>query len=111
MKRQCPAVIGVGRTTFGEHYEREPEKLGEEAVLKALDSAGMERRDLDACYCSDYFLEITNKIGIEEGFLSELLELHIPMERMRSFSSALLNTVKQFNLAPIGLSSWLERRK
>jgi len=92
MKRQCPAVIGVGRTTFGEHYEREPEKLGEEAVLKALDSAGMERRDLDACYCADYFLEITNKIGIAEGFLSELLELHIPMERMRSFSSALLNS-------------------
>ncbi len=91
MEHQCPAIIGVGRTAFGEHYEREPEKLGEEAVLKALDSAGMERRDLDACYCSDYFLEITNKIGISEGFLSELLELHIPMERMRSFSSALLN--------------------
>jgi len=90
-KHRCPAIIGVGRTKFGEHYEKAPEKLGEEAVLKALDSAGIERKDLDACYSSDYFLQITNKIGIEEGFLSELLELHIPMERMRSFSSALLN--------------------
>jgi acetyl-CoA C-acetyltransferase len=91
MKRQCPAIIGVGRTKFGEHYEIDPEKLVEEAGLKALGSAGVERKKLDACYFSDYFLQITNKIGIEEGFLSELLELHVPMEKMRSFSSALLN--------------------
>ena len=88
---EYPAVIGIGRTKFGEHYEKEPEKLVEEAGLKALDSARIERRDLDACYFSDYFLSITNKIGIEEGFMSELLELNIPMEVTRSFSSALFN--------------------
>ncbi|MCW4001630.1 MAG: hypothetical protein NWE97_00360 [Candidatus Bathyarchaeota archaeon] len=91
MDQRRPAIIGVGRTKFGEHYERAPEKMVEEAGLQALDSAGVERKDLDACYFSDYFLQITNKIGIEEGFLSELLELHIPMEKVRSFSSALLN--------------------
>jgi len=91
MKHRCPAIIGVGRTKFGEHYEKAPEKLVEEAGLKALDSAEVERKDLDACYFSDYFLQLTNKIGIEEGFLSELLELHVPMEKTRSFSSALLN--------------------
>jgi len=91
MKPPCPAIIGVGRTKFGEHYEKAPEKLMEEAGLKALDSAEVERKDLDACYFSDYFLQLTNKIGIEEGFLSELLELHVPMEKTRSFSSALLN--------------------
>ena len=91
MKRRRPAIIGVGRTRFGEDYERGPEKLVEEAGLQALDSAGVKRKDLDACYFSDYFLQITNKIGIEEGFQSELLELHVPMEKMRSFSSALLN--------------------
>jgi acetyl-CoA C-acetyltransferase len=86
-----PAIIGVGRTTFGEHYERDPESLIEEAGLQALDSAGVTRKDLDACYLSDYFLQVTNKIGLEEGFFSELLELHVPMEKTRSFSSALLN--------------------
>ncbi len=91
MTRSCPAIIGVGRTKFGEHYEREPEKLIEEAWLKASVSAELERKDLDAGYLADYFLPITNKIGIEEGFLSELTELHIPMEKTRSFSSALLN--------------------
>lgn len=91
MGQTCPVIIGVGRTKFGEHYEREPEKLIEEAWLKASESAGIERKNLDAGYFADYFLQITNKIGIEEGFLSELTELHMPMEKTRSFSSALLS--------------------
>jgi acetyl-CoA C-acetyltransferase len=91
MKARCPAIISVGRTQFGEHYEREPEGLVEEAGLAALDSAKTERDDLDACFFADYFLPITNKIGLEEGFLSELLELNIPMEIARSFSSTLSN--------------------
>jgi len=86
-----PAIVSVGRTRFGEHYEKEPEKLIEEAWLKASVDAGIERRSLEACYLSDYFLPITNKLGLEEGFLSELTELHVPMEVTRSFSSALSN--------------------
>jgi len=102
-----PVIIGVGRTKFGEHYEKEPEKLVEEAGIKALDSAGIERKDLDACFFSDYFLPLTNKIGLEEGFLSELLELHIPMEATRSFSSAFLNACNaiqagRYNLVLVG---------
>ncbi|MGB9676283.1 MAG: thiolase C-terminal domain-containing protein [Candidatus Bathyarchaeales archaeon] len=86
-----PAIVAVGRTKFGEHYEKEPEKLIEEAWLRASEDAGIERKDLEACYLSDYFLPITNKLGLEEGFLSELTELHVPMEVTRSFSSALSN--------------------
>lgn len=86
-----PAIIAVGRTKFGEHYEKEPEKLIEEAWIKASMEAEMDRRSLEACYLSDYFLPITNKLGLEEGFLSELTELHVPMEVTRSFSSAFSN--------------------
>jgi acetyl-CoA C-acetyltransferase len=89
--RNRPAIIAVGRTKFGEHYEKEPEKLIEESWLKASKDANVERKDLEACYLSDYFLPITNKLGLEEGFLSELTELHVPMEVTRSFSSALSN--------------------
>jgi len=74
-----PAIVAAGRTKFGEHYEKEPEKLIEEAWLKASVEADIERKDLEACYLSDYFLPITNKLGLEEGFLSELTELHVPM--------------------------------
>ncbi|MEM2136591.1 MAG: thiolase family protein [Candidatus Methanomethylicia archaeon] len=83
-----PIIIGCGRTSFGEHYERNPEELIEQAGLKALENAGIERRDLDAVIVSNYFLQVTNKIGLEEGFMSEFLDLNIPMEATRSFSSA-----------------------
>jgi len=85
-----PAIVAVGRTKFGEHYGKEPEKLIEEAWLAASRESNLERRDLEACYMSDCFLPITNKLGLEEGFLSELTELHVPMEVTRSVSAALL---------------------
>lgn len=84
-----PAIVAVGRTKFGEHYGKEPEKLIEEAWLAASNECNLERKDLQACYMSDCFLPITNKLGLEEGFLSELTELHVPMEITRSFSAAL----------------------
>jgi acetyl-CoA C-acetyltransferase len=85
-----PAIVAVGRTKFGEHYGKEPEKLIEEAWLAASKECNIERKDLQACYMSDCFLPITNKLGLEEGFLSELTELHVPMEVTRSFSAALM---------------------
>lgn len=102
-----PAIIGVGRTKFGEHYEKSPENLVEEAWLKASDDAGIERKDLEAGFFSDYFLPITNKIGLEEGFLSELSELHIHMEITRSFSSALMHACSaiqsgRYNMVLVG---------
>jgi len=102
-----PAIIAVGRTKFGEHYEKEPEKLIEESWLKASKDANIERKDLEACYLSDYFLPITNKLGLEEGFLSELTELHVPMEVTRSFSSGLLNACNaiqagKYNIVLVG---------
>jgi len=103
LHQTCPAIIGIGRTKFGEHYEKEPEKLIEEAWLKASQSAGLERKNLDAAYIADYFLTLTNKIGLEEGFLSELTELHVPMEKTRSFSSALLNACNAIQAGKYGV--------
>ncbi|MEM1538743.1 MAG: hypothetical protein QXK12_08325 [Candidatus Nezhaarchaeales archaeon] len=102
-----PAIIGVGRTKFGEHYDKDPEALIEEAGLEALDSAGLERRHIECCFFSNYFLQLTNKVGLEEGFMSELLELHVPMENSRSFSSALFNAYHalmsgRFKIALVG---------
>ncbi len=85
-----PAIIAVGRTKFGEHYGKEPEKLIEEAWLAASKECNIERKNLEACYISDCFLPITNKFGLAEGFLSELTGLHVPMEETRSVSAALL---------------------
>lgn len=102
-----PVIVAAGRTKFGEHYEKQPERLIEEAWLKASEEARLERRDLEACYLSDYFLPITNKLGLEEGFLSELTELHVPMDVVRSFSSAFFNACNaiqagKYNLVLVG---------
>jgi len=102
-----PVIVGAGRTSFGEHYEENPEELIEEAGLRALEAAGIERKDLDAVFIADYFLQVTNKIGLEEGFISELLEINVPMETLRSFSSALsyaCNAIEagRFNVVLVG---------
>ena len=89
MQNNRPVIVAVGRTKFGEHYGKKPEKLIEEAWLTASNECNLERKELDTCYMSDYFLPVTNKLGLEEGFLSELTELHVPMEVTRSFSAAL----------------------
>ncbi|MCL2642847.1 MAG: hypothetical protein FWD52_05000 [Candidatus Bathyarchaeota archaeon] len=89
MQNNRPVIVAVGRTKFGEHYGKKPEKLIEEAWLAASNECNLERKELDTCYMSDYFLPVTNKLGLEEGFLSELTELHVPMEVTRSFSAAL----------------------
>ncbi|MCL2172433.1 MAG: thiolase family protein [Nitrososphaerota archaeon] len=89
MENNRPVIVAVGRTKFGEHYGKKPEKLIEEAWLAASNECNLERKELDTCYMSDYFLPVTNKLGLEEGFLSELTELHVPMEVTRSFSAAL----------------------
>ena len=85
-----PAIVAVGRTQFGEHYGKKPEELIEEAWLTASNECKLERKNLEACYLSDCFLPITNKLGLEEGFLSELTQLHVPMEVTSSVSAALL---------------------
>ena len=59
-----PVIVAAGRTKFGEHYEKQPERLIEEAWLKASEDVGLERKDLEACYLSDYFLPITNKLAL-----------------------------------------------
>jgi acetyl-CoA C-acetyltransferase len=89
MQQNRPVIVAVGRTKFGEHYGKKPEKLIEEAWLVASNECNLERKELDTCYMADYFLPVTNKLGLEEGFLSELTELHVPMEVTRSFSAAL----------------------
>ncbi|MCW1300956.1 MAG: hypothetical protein QW507_02925 [Candidatus Nanoarchaeia archaeon] len=92
------AIVGVGRTKFGELFEKQPEELIEEAGLMALESAGVEKKELKACFLADYFLPLTNKIGVEEGMLAEMLGTNIPMEKFRSFNGALANAANALEL-------------
>jgi len=82
------AIVSVGRTSFAEHYEKNPDDLIEEAWLRASAGVSITSKDLDAIFASSCLLMPTNKTEIPEGILSELTGSHVPIEKARSFSSA-----------------------
>jgi acetyl-CoA C-acetyltransferase len=75
------AIIGAGRTKFGEHWNLSPEDIINEAGLAALESVdkGLGRRDIQAAYLGSFLYQITNKSGLMEGRLSRELGVDIPM--------------------------------
>ncbi len=44
------AIIGIGQTKFGEHWEKSLRQLSTEAGAKALEDAGLSGRDIQALY-------------------------------------------------------------
>src|SRR5262245_13944463 len=46
--RDRVAVVGMGCTTFGEHWDRGPDDLLVDAVVDALESTGVAKEDIDA---------------------------------------------------------------
>ncbi|MCP8310761.1 MAG: hypothetical protein L6N94_04625, partial [Candidatus Methylarchaceae archaeon HK01M] len=75
------AIIGAGRTTFGEHWYKDPEKLMMEAGINAVESVdfGMGRRDIQACYFGSFLYQTTNKLALVSGYMARELGLNIPM--------------------------------
>jgi len=75
------ALIGAGRTTFGEQWYKDPEKLLMEAGLRAVESvdAGLRRKDIQACYFGSFLYQATNKLGLVPGYMARELGINIPM--------------------------------
>jgi acetyl-CoA C-acetyltransferase len=48
------AIIGVGCTPFGEHFDKSVDDLIVDAVTETLDSAGLELADIDAFWMGTY---------------------------------------------------------
>jgi acetyl-CoA acetyltransferase len=47
------AIVGAGMTVFGKHAGRPFEDLGAEAVQRAMESAGLELKDIQTVICSN----------------------------------------------------------
>ena len=75
------AVVGAGRTRFGELWYSNPERLLTEAGLKCIESVdqGVRRRDIQACYFGSFLYQVTNKLGLIPGYMSRELGLNIPI--------------------------------
>jgi hypothetical protein len=63
--RAIAAIVGAGRTKFGELWYQNPEKLLFEAGLRCIKSVdnGLSRRDLQACFFGSFLYQTTNKLG------------------------------------------------
>lgn len=75
------AIVGAGRTKFGELYERSLISLTIEAGLNALKEANLERKDIDEMIVGSFITEIANEQGNLPAFLSEELGINIPITR------------------------------
>ncbi len=75
------AIIGAGRTAFGEQWYKDPEKLLMEAGIGAVESvdSGLRRRDIQACYFGSFLYQATNKLGLVPGYMARELGINIPM--------------------------------
>ncbi|MEM3693121.1 MAG: beta-ketoacyl synthase N-terminal-like domain-containing protein [Candidatus Bathyarchaeia archaeon] len=95
--KPCAAIVGAGRTKFGEHWYESPERLlmiAGEAALESVDH-GLKRSDIEACYFGSFLYQVTNKLGLVPGYMARELGVNIPMTNTEaacaSGSSALFN--------------------
>jgi len=75
------AIIGAGRSSFGEQWYKDPENLVMEAGIRAMESvdSGLRRRDIQACYLGSFLYQATNKLSLLPGYMSRELGINIPM--------------------------------
>ena len=81
--RDKVAIIGMGCTRFGEHWDRGPDDLMVEAFNEALGDAGIEKERIDAGWLGVFFQEqSTGKSGLP---LSQALRLpNVPVTRVEN---------------------------
>lgn len=79
--RAYAAIVGAGRTPFGEHWYKDPEKLLVDAGISAMESVdfGLRRRDIQACYFGSFLYQATNKLGLVPSYMARELGINIPM--------------------------------
>jgi acetyl-CoA C-acetyltransferase len=97
--RPIAAIVGAGRTKFGELWYDNPEKLLFNAGLRCIESVdkGLHRKELQACFFGSFLYQTINKMGLIPGHMSKELGLNIPINMTEaacaSGSSALFNAV------------------
>ncbi len=75
------AIVGAGRSKFGELWYDSPEKLLLAAGLDSIESVdnGLHRNDIQACFFGSFLYQITNKLGLIPGYMSRELGLNVPI--------------------------------
>jgi len=82
-------VLGVGMIRFGRYPDKKVEELGGEAVLLALDDAGMTIQDIQAVY-SGNLLRANDTVG--QRILGQIGQTGVPVVRSNTYVKACLLT-------------------
>lgn len=87
------AIIGMGCSKFGELWDKSGTDLAVEVFQEALEDAGIEKKDIDACWFSTHFEEINfGKSGIP---LTKALKLsNLPVSRVENFCTSGTDTFR-----------------
>ena len=81
------AILGMGCTRFGERWDCGAEDLMIEAVVECLEDAGIEKKDIDACWFGDYYDEIN--IGKASMVVANTLKLpFLPVTRVENMCAS-----------------------
>lgn len=81
VSKPIAAIVGAGRTKFGELWYDNPEKLLFDAGLRCMQSVdkGINRNQLEAAYFGSFLYQSTNKLGLMPGHMAKELGLNIPI--------------------------------
>lgn len=81
------AIVGMGCTKFGEHWDRSAESLAVEAFAEAIQDAGIEKKDIGAAWLSTCFDEVN--VGKSAIPLAAALKTpYIPVTRVENFCAS-----------------------
>jgi len=81
------AIIGMGCTKFGEHWDKGSEDLIVEAFTEAIDDAGIEKKDIQAAWYGSCYDEFN--VGKSALALSRTLKLpFIPVTRIENLCAS-----------------------
>jgi len=81
------AIIGMGCTRFGEHWDRSAESLAVEAFEEAINDAGIEKKDINAAWLSTCFDE--GNVGKSAIPLAAALKLpYLPITRVENLCAS-----------------------
>ena len=92
------AIVGVGCTHFGEHWDRSAESLAVEAFEEAIADAGIEKKDIGAAWLSTCFDEVN--VGKSAIPLAAALKLpYLPVTRVENFCASGTEAVRAASYA------------
>lgn len=87
------AIIGMGCTRFGEHWDRSAESLAVEAFEEAIDDSGIEKNDITAAWLSTCFDE--GNVGKSAIPLAAALKLpYLPITRVENLCASGTDAVR-----------------